>query len=99
MEYGMRAVVFDLDGTLIDSDPDIRAALNRVLMAEGLAPLTTAEPKSMIGDGAKALVERGFAARGQAAHPDHVAASSPITRSTPWSKPRRTLALWKRLRR
>ena len=70
----MRAVVFDLDGTLIDSDPDIRAALNRVLMAEGLAPLTTAELKSMIGDGAKALVERGFAARGQAAHPDHVAA-------------------------
>ncbi|HEY1855677.1 phosphoglycolate phosphatase [Acidocella sp.] len=70
----MRAVVFDLDGTLIDSDPDIRAALNRVLAEEGLAPLTTAEVQSMIGDGAKALVERGFAARGHAAHEDHVAA-------------------------
>jgi phosphoglycolate phosphatase len=70
----MRAVVFDLDGTLIDSDPDIRAALNRVLVAEGLTPLTAAEVRSMIGDGAKVLVERAFAARGQAAHEDHVAA-------------------------
>ena len=85
----MRAVVFDLDGTLIDSDPDIRAALNRVLVAEGLAPLTTAEVQSMIGDGAKALVERGFAARGQAAHEEHVAAFVADYRRTPWSRPRR----------
>jgi len=70
----MRAVVFDLDGTLIDSDPDIRAALNRVLAAEGLAPLSTAEVQSMIGDGAKALVERGFAARGRVATAADVAA-------------------------
>ena len=70
----MRAVVFDLDGTLIDSDPDIRAALNRVLAAEGLAPLSTEEVRSMIGDGAKALVERAFAARGRVASDAHVAA-------------------------
>jgi phosphoglycolate phosphatase len=70
----MRAVVFDLDGTLIDSDPDIRAAVNRVLATEGLAPLSTQEVRSMIGDGAKALVERAFAARGQVASVAHVAA-------------------------
>lgn len=70
----MRAVVFDLDGTLIDSDPDIRAALNRVLVAEGLEPLTVADVRRMIGDGAKVLVERGFAARGRVAEAAHVAA-------------------------
>ena len=70
----MRAVVFDLDGTLIDSDPDIRAAVNRVLATEGLAPLSTEEVRSMIGDGAKALVERAFAARGLVASAAHVAA-------------------------
>ena len=60
----MRAVIFDLDGTLIDSDPDILAALNRVLGARNLAALSRAEIKPMIGDGAKALVERAFIARG-----------------------------------
>jgi phosphoglycolate phosphatase len=69
-----RAVVFDLDGTLIDSDPDIRAALNRILAADGLAPLSTAEVQSMIGDGAKVLLERGFAARGAQAEPRHLTA-------------------------
>jgi phosphoglycolate phosphatase len=59
-----RAVIFDLDGTLIDSDPDILAALNRVLATRGLAALTRAEVKKMIGDGAKTLVERAFAAQG-----------------------------------
>jgi len=62
----MRAVVFDLDGTLIDSAPDIAAVLNRVLAAQGLAPLPLAEVRGMIGDGARALLERGYAARGMA---------------------------------
>jgi phosphoglycolate phosphatase len=70
----MRAVVFDLDGTLIDSDPDIRAALNRVLAAENLAPLSTGQVQSMIGDGAKILLDRGFAAHGAIAEPRHLAA-------------------------
>jgi len=63
----MRAVIFDLDGTLVDSDPDILAALNRLLASRGLELLTRAQVKSMIGDGAKVLVERGFAARGTVA--------------------------------
>ncbi len=70
----MRAVVFDLDGTLIDSLPDIAAALNHVLVAEGLAPLGTHEVRVMIGDGAKVLVQRGLAARGVVAAPRHLAA-------------------------
>ncbi len=63
----MRAVVFDLDGTLIDSAPDLRAALNRTLAARGLPALDAARVQAMIGDGAKALVMRGFAAFGRVA--------------------------------
>jgi phosphoglycolate phosphatase len=70
----MRAVVFDLDGTLIDSAPDIAAALNRIITAEGHAPLTLAEVSSAIGDGAKVMLERTFAARGAVAEPRHLAA-------------------------
>ncbi|MDE1905410.1 MAG: HAD hydrolase-like protein, partial [Rhodospirillales bacterium] len=69
----MRAVIFDLDGTLIDAAPDITAKLNEVLAADGLAPLTLLEVHNMIGDGAKVLVERAFAARGRMAQPRHLA--------------------------
>ncbi len=70
----MIAVVFDLDGTLIDSEPDLRAALNRVLGGEGLPALDAEAVRSMIGDGAKVLVERGFGARGRVAQPENLAA-------------------------
>lgn len=70
----MRAVIFDLDGTLIDASADLTAKLNRVLAAEGLAPLTLAQVCDMIGDGAPKLVERGFAARGRAMEPRHLEA-------------------------
>lgn len=61
-----RLLVFDLDGTLVDSAPDIHAALNRVLVARGLAPYDLPGVKAMIGDGARALVERALAGRGRA---------------------------------
>ncbi|HQT46937.1 MAG TPA: HAD-IA family hydrolase [Acidocella sp.] len=70
----MRAVIFDLDGTLINSAPDIGTSLNHVLAADGLAPVTMEELHAMIGDGAKVLLERGFAARGAQAEPRHLAA-------------------------
>jgi len=70
----MLAVVFDLDGTLIDSAPDIAAVLNRILAADGHAGLSLDEVRAMIGDGAKQLLERGFAARGAQAEPRHLAA-------------------------
>lgn len=68
----MRAVIFDLDGTLIDASADLTAKLNHVLVAEGLAPLTLEQVCGMIGDGAQKLVERGFAARGRAMAPHHL---------------------------
>jgi phosphoglycolate phosphatase len=66
---GNVAVIFDLDGTLIDSAPDLRAALNRVLATRGLPALSADAVRRMIGDGAKALVERAFAAHGRPAEP------------------------------
>lgn len=60
------AVIFDFDGTLIDSAPDIAQALNHVLAAAGRPVLALDDVKMMIGDGAPVLVECGFAATGPA---------------------------------
>jgi phosphoglycolate phosphatase len=60
-----RAIVFDLDGTLIDSAADIRAALNAELKAHGLPELTLPATIRLIGQGPQRLVERAFAFRGQ----------------------------------
>ncbi len=57
-------VVFDLDGTLVDTAPDLVAVLNGLLIEEGLAPLPLATARPMIGRGARVLIERGFAADG-----------------------------------
>lgn len=57
-------VIFDLDGTLADTAPDIMATLNHLLVQEGLAPLPLAAARSLVGAGARALLERGFAAAG-----------------------------------
>ena len=59
-----QVILFDLDGTLIDSAPDIAAAVNRLLAEDGHASLTLDEVRSMIGNGVKKLVERAYAARG-----------------------------------
>ena len=56
--------LFDLDGTLVDSAPDLRAALNRLMASRGLAPFALPEVIAMVGDGARVLVERALAARG-----------------------------------
>jgi phosphoglycolate phosphatase len=58
-------IVFDLDGTLIHSAPDIAAALNIVLAEHGLAPFPLDEALGFVGEGAKVLVEKAFAARGR----------------------------------
>lgn len=56
-------IVFDLDGTLIDSAPDLRAAVNRMLAGEGIAPIDLATITSFIGNGLPKLVERSLDAR------------------------------------
>lgn len=55
-------LALDLDGTLVDTAPDLMATLNVILTEEGLRPVGLAEAKGMIGAGARALLERGFAA-------------------------------------
>ena len=64
-EQWPRAVLFDLDGTLIDSAPDIAAAVNELLALSGRPPLTVAEVTSMVGNGVEKLVERAIAASGE----------------------------------
>lgn len=53
-----RAVIFDLDGTLIDSAPDIHAAANAVLQGEGLPLVTFEQSRGFVGRGARVFVER-----------------------------------------
>jgi N-acetyl-D-muramate 6-phosphate phosphatase len=55
-----RAVLFDLDGTLIDTAPDMTAALNELLIEEGSAPLQFAQARPFVSHGATALVRLGF---------------------------------------
>lgn len=55
-----RAVLFDLDGTLIDSALDLRASINILLCQYGLGPLSVEQVRGMIGNGIKMLVERAF---------------------------------------
>lgn len=60
----MTAIVFDLDGTLIDSVPDIHAIANDVLAAQGAEAISLAEARDFIGNGAAVFVERMRTARG-----------------------------------
>ncbi|MFZ0074184.1 MAG: phosphoglycolate phosphatase [Xanthobacteraceae bacterium] len=65
-------IVFDLDGTLIDTAPDLVDTLNVILAREGLAPVPFAEARSMIGAGARRLLERGLARDGGAPRADEL---------------------------
>jgi len=56
-------MVLDLDGTLVDSVPDLASALNRAMAARGLAPFDHPGTAAMVGDGARVLFTRACAAR------------------------------------
>jgi phosphoglycolate phosphatase len=60
----LEAIVWDLDGTLVDSAPDLATALNSVLDKRGFAGLSLEVIRTMIGNGVPKLVERGFNALG-----------------------------------
>lgn len=70
----MKAIVFDLDGTLVDSAPDLHAAANATRADEGLEALSLTRLKSYIGDGIDALVHRCLAEA--ASEPARIAAAS-----------------------
>jgi phosphoglycolate phosphatase len=59
----LRCAVFDLDGTLVDSAPDLHAALDRLMAVKRLPGFARAEVVAMIGDGVRVLLERAYAAR------------------------------------
>lgn len=60
-------LLFDLDGTLVHSVPDLCAALNRLAAARGIPGFTEEETARMVGDGVEKLVARALAARGMTA--------------------------------
>ena len=65
-----RTLLLDLDGTLVDSVPDLAASVNRLMAARDLAPFSHAEVTVMVGDGAAALLAKVFKARGVAQDAD-----------------------------
>ena len=71
------ALVWDLDGTLIDSAPDIAAALNQLLHEHGRPPHSVARVKCLVGQGVARLIEQGFAAAGAPIGPETAAALAP----------------------
>lgn len=67
----MLTIVFDLDGTLVDTAPDLIDTLNLVLAREGLPRLPFEAARRLIGGGARTLIERALAAEGRpASKPD-----------------------------
>lgn len=57
-------IAFDLDGTLVDTAPDLLGALNHVLGDAGLAPVDLPTIATLIGNGARAMMEKGFGVQG-----------------------------------
>lgn len=63
-EPDLARIVFDLDGTLIDSAPDIGGVANKTLKARGLEPITLNETRDFVGNGASVFIDKMRAARG-----------------------------------
>ncbi len=61
----LKALIFDLDGTLVDTAPDLHAATNHVLGLIGRHPISMSELRAFVGHGAMNLIERGVAATGE----------------------------------
>jgi phosphoglycolate phosphatase len=72
----LEAILFDLDGTLIDSAPDLHSAANKLLAEENRRPVSLLELTNMIGDGVPKLVERAFEMTGDPAPASNLGALS-----------------------
>ncbi len=59
------AIVWDLDGTLVDTAPDLATTLNTILDQHRIAPLPLSMVRPLVGNGAKKMLERGFEASGE----------------------------------
>jgi phosphoglycolate phosphatase len=73
-EHPLDAVLFDLDGTLLDTAADIALALNRAVAEQGWAPVDADQVRRMIGRGAPTLLARAAATQGRALSADAQAA-------------------------
>jgi phosphoglycolate phosphatase len=65
-------VVFDLDGTLVDTAPDLISALNYVLDREGMSPVPLQSARTMIGAGARRMIERALELEGRQVSTDDI---------------------------
>lgn len=63
-------IVFDLDGTLVDTAPDLIASLNHTIAAASLTPVGYDDLTHLVGHGARAMIQRAFALRGAPLEPD-----------------------------
>ena len=61
MSFSVAKIIFDLDGTLVDTAPDLSSALNHCLTTVGLETIDPASVKNLVGQGALALLEKGLA--------------------------------------
>lgn len=66
--YDATALLFDLDGTLVDTAGDIAAALDALLAENGHAKLGESVARGLVGDGARVLIEKGWRRAGAPAH-------------------------------
>jgi 2-phosphoglycolate phosphatase len=61
------ALIFDLDGTLVDTAPDLLGAMNAVLVQEGRRPVDAADLRYLVGHGARAMLDEAFKRTGESA--------------------------------
>jgi len=76
-DLGGWTVAFDLDGTLVDTAPDLIAALNVVLVEQGMAPASIASVRLLVGHGIRGMLQRAYDLAGVAITPAEIEALMP----------------------
>ncbi len=65
-------VIFDLDGTLVDTAPDLLSSLNHTVAREGLSPVEREDINHLVGQGARVMIEKAYALKGASLSPDRL---------------------------